>query len=157
MKIKIVCLGKLKEKYFKECIDEYCKRIGRFTKLEIIELADERIPDNPNPSQCSAILKAEGEKIKKHLEGYTIALCVEGNMMSSEELAHKISSVTLAGKSTLTFVIGGSLGIDESVKKMSDFRLSFSKMTFPHQLMRIILAEQIYRAFKINANENYHK
>ena len=149
MRIKIVCLGKLKEKYI--------KRISRFAKAEIIELPDEKIPDNPNQSQCTSILKTEGEKIKKHIEGYVIALCVEGDNISSEKLAEKIGSITLSGNSTITFIIGGSLGIDDGVKALADFKLSFSKMTFPHQLMRLILTEQLYRAFKINANESYHK
>lgn len=157
MKIKIVCVGKLKEKYLKDGIDEYCKRISRFAKVEITELADEKIPDAPSPAQCEAVLKAEGDKIKKHLEGYTIALCIEGESVSSEKLAEKIASVQLSGNSTITFVIGGSLGIADEIKKDAHFKLSFSKMTFPHQLMRLILTEQIYRAFKINANENYHK
>lgn len=157
MKIKIVCLGKLKEKYLKDGIAEYCKRISRFAKIEIIELPDDKIPDNPSPAQCQAVLKSEGDKIKKHLEGYIITLCVEGECISSEKLAEKIAAIQLNGNSTITFVIGGSLGIDDEIKNFSDFRLSFSKMTFPHQLMRLILTEQIYRAFKINANENYHK
>lgn len=157
MKIKIVCVGKIKEQYLKDGTEEYLKRISRFAKTEIIELPDEKIPDSPSDAQCATVLKSEGEKICKHLEGYIIALCVEGTPVSSEELAGKISSVTLGGHSTITFVIGGSLGLDKSVKNSSDFKLSFSKMTFPHQLMRLILTEQIYRAFKINANESYHK
>ncbi len=157
MKIKIVCLGKLREKYLKDGIDEYCKRISRFAKVEITELADEKIPDSPSPAQCASVLKAEGERIKKHLEGYVIALCVEGHGMSSEALAEKIAALQLGGHSTVTFVIGGSLGLDDDIKKAAGLKLSFSEMTFPHQLMRLILTEQIYRAFKINGNENYHK
>ena len=157
MKIKIVCPGKLKEKYLKDGIDEYLKRISRFSKIEVIEVADKKIPDNPSQAQCDAILKSEGELIKKYLEGYIIALCVEGENISSEKLAEKIANIQLSGNSTITFVIGGSLGLDEDIKKLSDFKLSFSKMTFPHQLMRLILTEQIYRAFKINGNESYHK
>ena len=125
--------------------------------LGCVYALNEKIPDNPNESQCAAILKTEGEKIKKHIEGYAIALCVEGENISSEKLADKISSITLSGNSTITFIIGGSLGIDNDIKSLADFKLSFSKMTFPHQLMRLILVEQIYRAFKINANESYHK
>ncbi len=157
MKIKIVCVGKLKEKYLKDGIDEYVKRISRFTKVEIKELPDEKIPDNPSSAQCTAVLKSESEKIEKHLEGYIISLCVEGENLSSEKLAEKLANIQLNGNSTITFVIGGSLGIDDKIKKTSHFKLSFSKMTFPHQLMRLILTEQIYRAFKINNNENYHK
>lgn len=157
MKIKIVCLGKLKENYLIDGINEYSKRISRFSKIEIIELPDEKIPDSPSKAQCDAVLKAEGEKIKKHLEGFIVALCIEGKNLSSEELAEKLSTVTLNGDSTISFIIGGSLGIDDSIKNTADLKLSFSKMTFPHQLMRLILTEQIYRAFKINANETYHK
>ena len=159
MKIKIICLGKLKEKYLKDAIAEYSKRLSRFCTLEITELADEKIPDNASEAQELKVLELESEKIKKYIsdDDYVISLCVEGRQISSEALAGKISELTLFGKSTLTFIIGGSLGLDESIKKRSDFRLSFSLMTFPHQLMRVILAEQIYRAFKINANEKYHK
>lgn len=127
MKIKIVCVGKLKEKYLKDGIEEYCKRISRFAKVEITELADEKIPDNPSPAQCDAVLKSEGEKIKKYLEGYIISLCIEGENVSSEKLAEKIASVQLGGNSTITFVIGGSLGIDDEIKKASHFKLSFPK------------------------------
>ena len=159
MKIKIICVGKIKEKYLKDAIDEYSKRISRFAKLEIIELADEKIPDNASKAEEEKVIKTEGEKIAKHLspKDYIIALCVEGKNISSEELAQKFSDITVSGASSITFIIGGSLGIDEEIKKMSNFKLSFSKMTFPHQLMRVILLEQTYRAFKINANEEYHK
>lgn len=157
MKIKIVCIGKLKEKYLKDGIDEYCKRISRFAKVEITELADDKIPESPSPAQCAAILRSEGERIKKHLEGYVVALCVEGKSMSSNALADKIAAIQLSGSSTITFVIGGSLGLDDEIKGLAELRLSFSEMTFPHQLMRLILTEQIYRAFKINGNESYHK
>lgn len=159
MKIKIICVGKLKEKYLKDGISEYTKRISRFADTEIIELADEKIPENYSEAEKQKVLSKEGEKIKKAIgkDDYLITLCVEGKIIGSEELAQKVSDITLSGKSTITLVIGGSLGIDEEIKKQSDFRLSFSKMTFPHQLMRLILLEQIYRAFKINANEEYHK
>ena len=157
MKIKIVCVGKLKEKYLKDGIDEYSKRISRFAKVEIVELPDEKIPDNPSDAQCLAVIEAESEKIKKHLEGYIIALCVEGQKLSSEKLAEKIAQIQLGGNSTITFVIGSSLGMSDAIKKTASLKLSFSDMTFPHQLMRLILTEQIYRAFKINNNESYHK
>ena len=159
MKIKIVCVGKLKEKYLTDGIAEYSKRISRFAKVEITELSDEKIPDNPSDAICQRIINAEGEKIlsKVGKDEYVVALCVEGKLMSSEELAEKIASVTLMGNNTVTFIIGGSLGLADSVKERADFRLSFSRMTFPHQLMRLILTEQVYRAFKINANEQYHK
>jgi len=159
MKIKIICLGKLKEKYLKDAISEYSKRLSRFCNLEITELADEKIPDNASEAQELKILETEGEKIKKYIsdDDYVISLCVEGKQLSSEALAAKIADVTLSGKSTLSFIIGGSLGLDSCIKKRSNLCLSFSLMTFPHQLMRVILAEQIYRAFKINSNEKYHK
>ena len=157
MRIKIVCVGKLKEDYLKDGIAEYTKRISRFAKVDIIELADEKIPDNPSAAECSSVIKAEGDKIEKHLEGYIIALCVEGKQLSSEGFARKIADIQLGGDSTITFVIGGSLGIDERIKAMAKLKLSFSEMTFPHQLMRLVLTEQIYRAFKINSNESYHK
>ena len=159
MKIKIICVGKIKEKYLKDAIEEYSKRISRFAKLEIIELGDEKIPDNASGAEEEKILKTEGEKILKHIapKDYVISLCVEGKNISSQELAQKIDAVTLDGSSTIAFIIGGSLGLDNSVKSASSFKLSFSKMTFPHQLMRVILLEQVYRAFKINANEEYHK
>ncbi len=159
MKIRIICVGKLKEKYLKDAIGEYAKRLSRFCSFEICELNDEKIPDNPSESQCAIVLKNEGEQIIKHLskDSYVIALCVEGKSLSSEDFASKIQTVMLNGKSTIDFIIGGSLGLDDSVKKISDFKLSFSSFTFPHQLMRLILAEQVYRAFKINSNEEYHK
>lgn len=159
MKIKIICVGKIKEKYLKDAIDEYSKRISRFAKLEIIEINDEKIPDNASKSEEEKVIKTEGEKIIKYIlpKDYVIALCVEGKNISSEELADKFNEITLSGASCITFIIGGSLGIYEEIKKTSNFKLSFSKMTFPHQLMRVILLEQTYRAFKINANEEYHK
>ena len=159
MKIKIVCVGKLKEKYLADGISEYSKRIGRFAKVEITELADEKIPDNASDAVCEQIKNTEGDKILAKIgrDEYVVALCVEGKQLASEELASKISNVMLGGKNIITFVIGGSLGLADRVKEKSDLRLSFSKMTFPHQLMRLILTEQIYRAFKINANEQYHK
>lgn len=159
MKIRIICVGKIKEKYLKDGIAEYAKRLSRFCTFEVNELPDEKIPDNPSPAECSRVIESEGDAILKKLskDSFIVALCVEGKSMSSEELAAKVSSVTLMGKSTIDFIIGGSLGLSDRVKKRSDLRLSFSSFTFPHQLMRLVLTEQIYRAFKINANEEYHK
>ena len=159
MKIKIICIGKLKEKYLKEAIAEYSKRLSRFCKIEIKELSDEKIPDSAHEAEEQKIISVEGEKIMKCIgaDEYVISLCVEGKQLSSTEFADEISKITLSGNSTITFIIGGSLGLDEKIKNMSRMKLSFSKMTFPHQLMRIVLAEQIYRAFKINSNEKYHK
>ena len=159
MKIKIICVGKLKEKYLSDGISEYAKRLSRFCKFEICSLADEKIPENASGKECLSVLEQEGERITKHIgkSDYIIALCVEGKNISSTDFAKKISDISLSGKSDITFIIGGSLGICDRVKNMADFHLSFGKMTFPHQLMRLVLAEQIYRAFKINANEEYHK
>lgn len=159
MKIKIICIGKLKEKYLKDAISEYSKRLSRFCSFEITELSDEKIPDNASVAEEQKVLNAEGEKILKCISptDYVISLCVEGIEMSSEDFAKKLSSLSLGGKSSISFIIGGSLGLSDEVKSRSDYRLSFSKMTFPHQLMRVFLTEQIYRAFKINANEKYHK
>lgn len=159
MKIKIICVGKLKEKYLKDAISEYTKRLSRFSAVEIAELSDEKIPDNASEAEEEKVLISEGEKILRCVSpsDYVISLCVEGNSLSSEDFAKKLSQLALSGKSSICFIIGGSLGLHNDVKKRSDYKLSFSKMTFPHQLMRVFLTEQIYRAFKINANEKYHK
>ncbi len=159
MKIRIICVGKLKEKYLKEGIAEYAKRLSRFCSFDVVELNDEKIPSNPSEAECKRVLESEGEAILNKLscDGYAIALCVEGKQLTSEELAERLSTVMLNGKSTIEFIIGGSLGLADKVKKRCDIRLSFSKFTFPHQLMRLVLSEQIYRSFKINSNEEYHK
>lgn len=159
MKIKIVCVGKLKEKYLKDGIDEYIKRISRFATVDIVELPDEKIPDNASDAICEKIKSDEGAKILSKIkkDEYIYALCVEGKQFDSEAFADDISSAMLCGYNTITFIIGGSLGLSDEVKKISNVRLSFSKMTFPHQLMRLVLTEQVYRAFKINSNEQYHK
>lgn len=157
MNINIVCVGKIKEKYLKDAIAEYAKRISRFAKLEITELTDEKIPENASEGQENAVKAKEGASVMRAVkDGYTVALCVEGKQLSSEEFAEKIQRVCM-NTSRISFIIGGSLGLDESVKKAADLKLSFSEMTFPHQLMRVILLEQLYRAFKINAGEKYHK
>lgn len=150
--IKIVCVGKIKEKYFKDAINEYIKRIGKYTKLEIIEINDlDRLNIND-------ILQKEGEAILKHIKDrdYVVTLEIEGIKMNSIELASKIDNM-LFKNSNITFVIGGSYGLSDEVKNRSNFKLSFSDFTFPHQLFRVILLEQIYRSFKINNNESYHK
>jgi len=159
MKIQIICVGKLKEKYLKDGISEYSKRLLRFCNLEIVELSDEKIPQNPSEAECQKVIETEGSEIMKRInkDSYVISLCVEGKPLTSEAFANKFSEITLSGKSSITFIIGGSLGLSDEIKKRSDFRLSFSSFTFPHQLMRLVLTEQIYRAFKINANEEYHK
>ena len=150
--IKIVCVGKIKEKYFKDAINEYIKRIGKYTKLEIIEINDlDRLNIND-------ILQKEGEAILKHIKDrdYVVTLEIEGIKMNSIELASKIDNM-LFKNSNITFVSGGSYGLSDEVKNRSNFKLSFSDFTFPHQLLRVILLEQIYRSFKINNNESYHK
>lgn len=159
MKITILCVGKVKEKFYRMAIDEYVKRLGRYCKLEIIEVADEKTPDNASEHEESLIKDKEGERILKNIrrEATVIALAIEGKMLSSEQLAGKISQLAISGESHIQFIIGGSLGLSEKVLKEVDLLLSFSKMTFPHQLMRVILLEQIYRSYRIIQGEPYHK
>lgn len=159
MNINIISVGKLKEKYLSDAIAEYTKRISRFAKVTHIEIADKKIPDNASEKEQLKILEDEGCAILSKLKPshFVFALCVEGKQLDSVEFANKISSVAILGKSDIDFIIGGSLGLSEKVKSASDFKLSFSKMTLPHQLMRVVLAEQIYRGFKIINNETYHK
>lgn len=158
MKITVICVGKLKEAYLKSAISEYMKRISRFADFEIFEVADQKIPDNASRKIEEQILNKEGEIILSKIKNnsYVIAMCVEGKLFSSEELADEIKNISIQS-SNITFIIGGSLGLSEDVKKRADKRISFGKITLPHQLMRVVLSEQIYRAFKINANETYHK
>jgi 23S rRNA (pseudouridine1915-N3)-methyltransferase len=159
MRITLICVGKLKEKYLVQGVGEYTKRLSRYCNLELIELADEKTPDNASEALEESIRKKEGERILRALkeDSYCIALAIEGNMLSSEELALKIDNLGITGKSHISFIIGGSLGLSVEVLKRADYKLSFSKMTFPHQLMRMILLEQIYRAYRIISNEPYHK
>jgi len=158
MNITILCVGKIKEKFFSDAISEYSKRLSRFCKLEIIEVKDIKIPENASEKEHEAILEKEGEQIISKIpkDSYVLPLCIEGKELSSPELADKISSISME-KSHITFIIGGSLGMSATVKKLGNLHLSFGKMTLPHQLMRVVLLEQIYRAFKINAKESYHK
>ncbi len=159
MNVNIVAVGKIKEKYLKDAIDEYSKRLSRFCKLKITEVPDEPMSDRPSDAEKSAILKKEAEKISAVI-GTTdvlVTLCVEGKQLPSEKFADFFAQQTVKGASSFTFVIGGSLGLSNEIKAKSKLKLSFSEMTFPHQLMRVILLEQVYRAFKINANESYHK
>ena len=159
MKISVVCVGKIKEKYLSMAIEEYSKRLSRYCKLEIIELPDEKTPDNASPAEELQIKKKEGERILKNIKdsAYVIALAIEGKMLSSEELADKMQQLGVNGESHLVFVIGGSLGLDAEVLDRADYKLSFSKMTFPHQVMRMILLEQVYRGYRIISGEPYHK
>ncbi len=159
LQINIVYVGNIKDKFFKEAVLEYEKRLSSSCKLTNIELKEEKPPENANPSQIAEVIRKEGDRILNAIQGrsYKIALCVEGKQLSSEELAEKISSLPLLGYSEITFIIGGAFGMDERVKKMADLRLSISKMTFTHRMMRVILIEQIYRAMNIASGGNYHK
>lgn len=159
MNIDIVCVGKVKERYLRDAIDEYRKRLSRFAKVDVIEVADEKTPEHASDTLNAQIKEKEGERILKHLRdgAFVVALAIEGDQLTSEQLAARIAQWGLHGVSHLQFVIGGSLGLDPRVLRRANMLLSFSKMTFPHQLMRVILLEQIYSAFKINAHEPYHK
>ena len=159
MKISIICVGKLKEKYWNMAIDEYSKRLGKYVKLEIIEVPDEKAPESMSLAEEEIVKKKEGERILKNIkdDAYCVTLAIEGKNLSSEELADFVEKTTLRGVSHIVFVIGGSLGLSKDVMNRANYYLSFSKMTFPHQMMRVILLEQIYRAIKINRNEPYHK
>lgn len=159
MKIRIITVGKVKESFFRDAIKEYSKRLSRFCNLEIIEVVDEMTPEKASDTETEKILKKEGERILAKIKDtdFVITLEIEGKKLSSEALAKKIDSLGISGISTIDFIIGGSLGLSGDIKRLSDFSISFSDMTFPHQLMRVILLEQVYRAFKINAGEPYHK
>ena len=159
MKITLIKVGKIKEKYLRDAIAEYSKRLSRYCRLELLEVADEKTPDQASEVVEKNIRDKEGERILKHIRDdmYVITLEIGGKMLSSEELAEKIESLGIQGKSSIAFVIGGSIGLGEEVLKRSDYALSFSKMTFPHQLMRVILLEQVYRSYRIINGEPYHK
>lgn len=159
MKIKMICVGKLKEKYLEEGVKEYLKRLSAYCDVEVIEVGDERIPENPSLAEEMIVKAKEGRRIldKVKQDDYMILLDVQGKEVDSIQFAESIEDCMLHGKSTIDFVIGGSLGHGEDVLTRANKRISFSKMTFPHQLMRVILAEQIYRAFKIIRKETYHK
>lgn len=159
MKIKVITVGKLKEKYLKDGIAEYSKRISRFAKLEMIELADEKTPDKASESENQKILEIEGQRILSKVgdRDFVIALAIEGKTFSSEEFSKQLEEASIKGFSTLTFIIGGSLGLSSSVKNRANLSVSFGRLTLPHQLMRLVLAEQIYRAFTIQQGSPYHK
>ena len=159
MKITVLCVGKVKEKFFTDAIKEYSKRLSRYCKLEIIQVADEKTPDGASEAEELAIREKEGERILKALkdDAYVIALAIEGKMLDSVELSKKIESLGISGTSHIALVIGGSLGLAPAVMKRADYALSFSRMTFPHQLMRVVLLEQLYRSYRIMKNEPYHK
>lgn len=159
MKITIVCVGKIKEKFYRDALDEYAKRLSKYCKYEIIEVADEKTPDKASPAEEEQIKEREAQRILSKIkpDAFVGTLEIAGKELSSVEFADYIERLTVGGKSQICFVIGGSLGLHASVLKRSDYALSFSKMTFPHQLMRVILSEQIYRAFRIISGEPYHK
>ena len=159
MKITLITVGKIKEKYLKDAIAEYSKRLGRYCKLEIVEVADEKKQDHASETVENAIRDKEGERILKYVkeDSYVITLEIRGKMLTSEELSEKVDTLGVQGISHIIFIIGGSIGLGKEVLKRSDYALSFSKMTFPHQLMRVILLEQIYRSYRIINHEPYHK
>ena len=159
MKIDILCVGKIKEKFYTQALEEYIKRLSAWCDVSIIEVKDENTPDGASAAEEERILDFEGERLIQKLPkgAYVIALDIEGRSLSSPEFSDTLSDLMTHGSSRICFVIGGSLGLSKDIKKSADLRLSFSKMTFPHQLMRVILAEQIYRAFKIMKGEPYHK
>ena len=159
MKIKIACVGKLKDRFYEEAAKEYGKRLSRFCTLTVCEVADERTPDTATPGEERLVRQKEGDRLLSRIgeNEYVIALCVDGERTTSEAFANRLKTLMDAGKSNVTFVIGGSIGLSEEVLSRANAKLSLSDMTLPHRLCRVVLLEQIYRAFKINANETYHK
>ncbi len=156
--VKIYCVGKLKERYWRDACAEYDKRLNGFCRFSIQEIAESKLPENPSQSQIDNALSEEGEKLLAASAGsWRAALCIEGKLTASEELAGMLEKIPLRGYSSVAFLIGSSFGLSENVKKAADFRLSMSPMTFPHQLARVMLCEQIYRAFQIQNNGKYHK
>ena len=159
MNITLYTVGKIKEKFYREAIEEYTKRLGRYCKLKIVEVVDEKTPDRASTAEEQQIKEKEGERLESKIKDgtYLIVLAIDGKMMDSVEFSKKIEMLGVHGTSEIGFVIGGSLGLSERILKRADMHLSFSKMTFPHQLMRVILLEQIYRGYRILSNEPYHK
>lgn len=159
LKVTLIVVGKIKEKYFKDAVEEYSKRLSRYCRLEIVEVADEKTPEQASEAEEEKIRTKEGERILRHIKEdmYVITLEIAGKSLSSEQMAERIETLGIQGKSSVAFIIGGSIGLGKEVLHRSDFRLSFSRMTFPHQLMRVILLEQIYRSFRIIQGEPYHK
>ena len=160
MNVNIIAVGKLKEDYLKAASAEYAKRLSSFCKFTVTEIPEYRLPDDPSPKEISAALDAEGEVIaEKLLKGnsFNIAMCIEGKQMSSEKFAAVLENAAVSGKSTVNIIIGSSCGLSENIKRSADLRLSMSEMTFPHQLARVMIIEQVYRAFMINSWKKYHK
>ena len=159
MKITVISVGKIKEKYFTGAINEYAKRLTKYCKLDLVEVPDEKAPENLSDKEMIQVKDKEGERILSKIndQAYVIALAIEGKQLTSEELSEQIEKLGVSGKSHIVFVIGGSLGLSDNVLKRANYKLSFSKMTFPHQLMKVVLLEQVYRAYRISRNEPYHK
>lgn len=157
--VTLIAVGKIKEKYLREALDEYAKRLSAYCKFEVVEVKDEKTPDSPSTREKQLVLEKEGERISAKIPqgAAVISLCVEGKQMTSKRFAELISGYSIRGISKIAFIIGGSFGLDEKIKALSDVRLSFSEMTFPHMLMRVILAEQLYRGFTITEGKTYHK
>lgn len=155
----VLCVGKLKETFMRDAVNEYAKRLSRYVKLDVVEVADEKTPDRASEKEEKLILEREGERLLRHIKGgdYVVALSISGRQCDSVSFSHKLERYGMDGKDRVIFVIGGSLGLSEQVLKRADEELGFSKMTFPHQLMRVILLEQIYRGYRIMKNEPYHK
>ena len=158
-RVTVLCVGKLKEKFYTDAAAEYVKRLQRYCKLDVVELPEYRLPEEPSPAEIQKALQTEGAAIRERLPrgGAVVALCIEGKPCSSEELSRRIIDFGVQGKTQITFLIGGSVGLDEGIKKQADWRLSMSPMTFPHHMARIMLWEQIYRAYQIAAGTKYHK
>ena len=159
IQVKLICVGKMREKYYTEAFAEYAKRLQAYCRLELLEITEQRLPDRPSDREIAAALEREGQEILKAVpaDAYTVALCVEGRQMPSEGMAALIAERESSGRPKLCFVIGGSYGLAPSVKARADRRLSMSQMTFPHHLARVMLIEQLYRGFKINEGSQYHK
>jgi len=158
--VNIITVGKLKEQYLRDAVSEYSKRLGAFCKLNIIEISEQRLSENPSEKETQNALSLEGKQMVTYINTkctYNFAMCIEGKQMSSEELADNFNTIALNGNSTINFIIGSSFGISDEVKAVANYKLSMSKMTFPHQLARVMLLEQIYRAFQIQNNSKYHK
>ena len=158
-RVTVLCVGKLKERFYADAAAEYVKRLQRYCKLDIIELPEQRLPEDPSPAEIQRALRAEGAAIREKLPkgGAVVALCIEGKPCSSEELSRRMADFGVQGRTQVTFIIGGSFGLDEDMKKQADWRLSMSPMTFPHHLARVMLLEQIYRACQIAEGTKYHK
>lgn len=159
MKVTILAVGKIKEKYMRDAIQEYVKRLGPYCKIEVIEVADEKTDENASTTMIELVKNKEGEKLSRYIrdDAYVITLEIEGELLTSEQLAKKVETLGVTGKSHIIFVIGGSLGLADSIKKRANYAVSFSRMTFPHQLVRVILVEQIYRSYRIITGAPYHK